>query len=189
MGSNAHRWFHSRVNREKYEAHTKERSTARARRRRALNLVARPVDDRGVLTSGATARQPQPTDGGAPPRSDDLFDRLRGAISPSAPHLADDLVEAVRRAMSREYERGYHDGWASTKAPRPQMPRPHSSHRFGRRMRRRVRAILASTTALRRAVFHLVLVLAVTGLATFVGLHLSNASQDSKYAPPPSNPK
>jgi hypothetical protein len=130
--------------------------------------------------------RPVPTSASPPPAPDSL-EQLRQRLR--ALPGGDQLVDSVRSQLVREYERGYHDGWASTKAPRPQMPRPHSSHRFGRRMRRRVRAILTSTTALRRAVFHLVLILAVTGLATFVGLHLSNASQDSKYAPPPANPK
>jgi hypothetical protein len=184
MGSNAHRWFHSRVNREKYEAHTKERSTARARRRRALNLVARPVDDRGVLTSGATARQPQPTDGGAPPRSDDLFDRLRGAISPSAPHLADDLVEAVRRAMSREYERGYHDGWASFRNPVEGGKKVRSESRAHRSRRRRARAWWISTASLRRSIINFTLAVIVSGAAVMLSMRLAQVSHDKKFAPP-----
>jgi hypothetical protein len=151
---------------------------------RGLNDLAPAADVRGVVPQ----LRPVPLTGDRPPAppadsADQLRHRLRAL--PDGDHL----LESMRRELVREYERGYHDGWASTKAPRPEMPRPHSSHRFGRRMRRRMRAMVSSTAALRRTLFQLVLIVGVTWLATFVGLHLSNTSHDAKFAPPPSNPK
>jgi hypothetical protein len=60
-----------------------------------------------------------------------VFERLRAALGTSG--AAHDLVESVRRALTCESERGYHEGWASTKRPR----RRHPEEDIGSRRRRR----------------------------------------------------
>jgi hypothetical protein len=158
----------------------------RAQRRGAaawwLNSRRWPVDDEGVLPQLATRSGVAPA---APAPAPADLERLRVVLGSHGEGAA--LLESLRKELRREYERGYHEGWASTKRP----PRSHPVEDMMSRRRRRWRRAwrnLTAATIFRKAV-QLVLVMAVSALAAVAGLHLADASHDSRFERPPANPK
>jgi hypothetical protein len=114
--------------------------------------------------------------------------RLRACVGPASGHSGEALVEAVQHALSRQYERGYHDGWASFKEPGLQQQRPGGLQRVGRRMRRRarrgLRAFFTGPGRLRSFIIQLVLIVAVSSAAAAVSMRISVESHNQKWAPP-----
>lgn len=122
---------------------------------------------------------------GLPPPPPDPFDRVRGALG--AGPVAEDVIETLKAELKREYERGYHDGWASTKRPVRRSPEEDAMSRRKRRWRRAWRNLTAAVIVRKAAT--LVLALSLSALAAKLGLHLADASHDSKYDRPPANVK
>jgi hypothetical protein len=119
------------------------------------------------------------------PASGDLPERLRRLAG--GPVEATELLDLVRRELAREYERGYHDGWASTKRPARSHPSEDRLSRRRRRMRRTVRRW--ASIGIVRLVGKLLLMAAVSLLAAVLGMHLTNTLHDPRFEPPPANPK
>jgi hypothetical protein len=109
-----------------------------------------------------------------------VLDRLRAAAGVSG----DELVEAVRRELRREYERGYVEG----KGFRPPAPKETGFERFKRRMQRRMRhgarEWMANTRQLRKMVFNFVLVVLLSAAGIAIALRVSESSNDKKFAIP-----
>jgi hypothetical protein len=100
-----------------------------------------------------------------------VLERLRVAV-PATP-LAEELVEAVRLELKREYERGY------LEAKRRPAAKESDLQRFNRRMQRRARhgwrEWLASSRQLRKTLTNMVLVVVVCAVGIVVALQVTNS--------------
>lgn len=144
----------------------------------ALNVRPAPVDICPVLPQIAPARQAEPR----PSKRDELLERLRGVVGPAGAEIADGLVEALRQELKREYERGYHDGWASVR-PVNDTAIASLRRRARRHARRGLRHWWAHSSLLRPAL-RMALILVLTAGAVMLSLRITSASKDKKFSPP-----
>jgi hypothetical protein len=110
---------------------------------------------------------------------DQLLERLRQVVGPAGAEVADGVVEALRQELKREYERGYHDGWASV---RPVNDGAITTLR--RKARRGMRHWSKGRLELLKSLIKVVVIVALCAGAVMLSLRLTSASKDKKFAPP-----
>jgi hypothetical protein len=142
-----------------------------------------PSMSAGVGAQIASAR-PSSTPASETAPGSDALDQLRALAGPAG----DELVEAVRHELRREYERGCVDGRGGPRLLPQVVAGETEFQRFKRRMHRRARHAarewMARTRPLRKAVFHLILVVVLSAAAVAVSLRVSSSGADKKFAIP-----
>ena len=142
-----------------------------------------------ALAKGRTAERVSP-----PVPGEDVLVRVRACIAASGDRDPRGLTEALDRALRFEYERGYQDGYYSQRVPSwwERVGRGALS-RFARRRRRRMRRYFRKMgnrpAVVRRAIIHFIIIIVFTAAAVVASLHLTSASHDERFAPPPADPK
>jgi len=91
-------------------------------------------------------------------------------------------VEALGQELKREYERGYHDGWASVR-PVNDTAIAGLRRRARRHARRGLRHWWTNASLLRPAL-RMALILVLTAGAVMLSLRITSASKDKKFSPP-----
>lgn len=120
---------------------------------------------------------PAPPSPPKPLEAPSTLERLRAVVGPAGSQIADELVEAVRLELRREYERGYLEG---QRKRRPVAPPESDAQRSRRHLERRLRHgahnWMLSTRQLRKTIVNLILVLVMTVVGVEVSLHLASTS-------------
>lgn len=139
------------------------------------------ADGVGVPGSAAASRIETPLPIPGPSLDPALQARVDEYLARGRDTSAEQLIEALRGELTRQYERGYHDGWAG-RIQRDARTHERSvagrtfSHRVRRRMRRRLRTIW-NTNRILKAMLMLVLVIVMSGAGAYAAIAISGVAK------------
>jgi len=107
----------------------------------------------------------------------ELLERLRAVVGPAGAGIADDLVDALRRELRNEYERGYREGRIASSRRPPETDDERARRRMHQRAHRRKQEWLLSTRQLRRTLVNVLLVLVTCAVGFFASVQVARSGK------------